>query len=70
MALQVRRVITGHDAAGRAIVKIDEVSRNLASARPGASRLRTPEISLRSNPIEERVVPDSNARQRGNHRLS
>ncbi|HSF07706.1 MAG TPA: cupin domain-containing protein [Methylomirabilota bacterium] len=37
MALQVRRVITGHDAAGRAIVKIDEVSRNLASARPGAT---------------------------------
>src|ERR671919_154908 len=27
MALQVRRVITGHDANGRAIVKIDEVSK-------------------------------------------
>ena len=37
MALQVRRVITGHDANGKAIVKIDEVSKNLASGRPGAT---------------------------------
>jgi quercetin dioxygenase-like cupin family protein len=37
MALQVRRVITGHDANGRAIVKIDEVSKNIVSSRPGAS---------------------------------
>jgi quercetin dioxygenase-like cupin family protein len=37
MGLQVRRVITGHDAKGRAVVTIDEVSRNIASSRPGAS---------------------------------
>ena len=37
MALQVRRVVTGHDADGRAIVQIDEVSQNLRSARPGAT---------------------------------
>ena len=37
MALQVRRVITGHDANGRAIVRIDEVSKNLSSGRPGAT---------------------------------
>ncbi len=37
MALQVRRVITGHDASGRAIVKIDEVSKNVSSGRPGAT---------------------------------
>jgi quercetin dioxygenase-like cupin family protein len=37
MALQVRRVITGHDASGRAIVTIDEVSKNLSSGRPGAT---------------------------------
>jgi len=37
MALQVRRVVTGHDAEGRAIVQIDEVSQNLRSARPGAT---------------------------------
>ena len=37
MALQVRRVITGHDANGKAIVKIDEVSKNATSGRPGAT---------------------------------
>ncbi|HEY0568000.1 MAG TPA: cupin domain-containing protein [Xanthobacteraceae bacterium] len=35
MALQVRRVVTGHDQNGRAIVSIDEVSKNLSSGRPG-----------------------------------
>ena len=37
MALNVRRVITGHDANGKAVVKIDEVARNVTSGRPGAS---------------------------------
>ena len=37
MALQVRRVVTGHDATGRAIAKIDEMARNLVSSRPGAT---------------------------------
>lgn len=37
MPLQVRRVVTGHDADGRAVVKIDEISRNLFSNRPGAN---------------------------------
>jgi quercetin dioxygenase-like cupin family protein len=37
MAIQVRRVVTGHDGKGRAVVKIDEVSKNVVSARPGAS---------------------------------
>ena len=37
MALQVRRVITGHDASGRAIAQIDEVSKNVSSGRPGAT---------------------------------
>jgi hypothetical protein len=32
MALQVRRVITGHDGNGRGIVKIDEVCKHLARA--------------------------------------
>jgi quercetin dioxygenase-like cupin family protein len=35
MALQVRRVVTGHDSDGRAIVSIDEMSKNLVSGRPG-----------------------------------
>jgi quercetin dioxygenase-like cupin family protein len=37
MGLEVRRVITGHDATGKAIVKIDEVAKHLASGRPGAT---------------------------------
>ncbi len=37
MALQIRRVVTGHDTSGRAIVKIDEVAKNLVSSRPGAT---------------------------------
>ena len=34
MALQVRRVVTGHDAGGRAVVKIDEIASRLSSRRP------------------------------------
>ncbi len=37
MALRVRRVITGHDANGRALVKIDEIAKNVVSGRPGAN---------------------------------
>ena len=37
MALQFRRVVTSHDASGRAIVKIDEIAKNLVSSRPGAT---------------------------------
>ena len=35
MALQIRRVVTGHDQNGRALVSIDEISKNLVSGRPG-----------------------------------
>jgi quercetin dioxygenase-like cupin family protein len=37
MTLRLRRVVTGHDANGKAIVTIDEVSRDLVSTRPGVS---------------------------------
>ena len=37
MSLNIRRVVTGHDKNGRATVKIDEVAKNVVSARPGAS---------------------------------
>src|SRR5579883_1043434 len=36
MALQLRRVVTGHDENGRAVVLIDEIATNLVSARRGA----------------------------------
>ena len=37
MAFQVRRVVTGHDARGRAIVTLDDVSKNVFVGRPGAT---------------------------------
>ena len=37
MTVKVRRVVTGHDGSRRAVVKIDEVSKNIVSNRPGAS---------------------------------
>ena len=36
MAFKVRRVITGHDANGKAVVKIDEVAKHIVQGRPGA----------------------------------
>jgi quercetin dioxygenase-like cupin family protein len=36
MTLKVRRVITGHDNSGKAIVKIDEIVNDLKVGRPGA----------------------------------
>jgi len=35
MSLQIRRVVTGHDAGGRAVVKIDDACRNVISTRKG-----------------------------------
>jgi quercetin dioxygenase-like cupin family protein len=37
MTLQIRRVVTGHDAQGRAKVEVDELAKNVISNRPGAS---------------------------------
>jgi quercetin dioxygenase-like cupin family protein len=36
MSLTIRRVVTGHDDNGRAKVTVDEVAKNVVSARPGA----------------------------------
>jgi quercetin dioxygenase-like cupin family protein len=37
MSLKVRRVVTGHDESGRAVVKIDEIAKNVSSRRKGAA---------------------------------
>jgi len=39
MTVKVRRVVTGHDAEGRAIVAIDDMPTNVVSRRPGHSSL-------------------------------
>ena len=36
MSLTVRRVVTGNDSNGRAIVAIDETAKNVVQGRPGA----------------------------------
>jgi hypothetical protein len=36
MSLTIRRVVTGHDKNGHAIVSIDENVKNVAQTRPGA----------------------------------
>jgi quercetin dioxygenase-like cupin family protein len=35
MGWQIRRVVTGHDAEGRAKIQIDEIARNVIDRRPG-----------------------------------
>ncbi len=37
MSLEIRRVVTGHTADGRAKVEVDEIAKNMISNRPGAS---------------------------------
>lgn len=37
MTLKIRRVVTGHDQNGRAVVSIDEICKNVISRRPAHS---------------------------------
>jgi quercetin dioxygenase-like cupin family protein len=37
MDLKIRRVVTGHDANGKAIVLFDEIGKEVSSGRPGAT---------------------------------
>jgi quercetin dioxygenase-like cupin family protein len=37
MTLQIRRVVTGHDSDGKAIVAIDEIAQNVVESRKGAN---------------------------------
>ena len=38
MAIKVRRVVTGHDKHGKAVVRIDDVGAHVGSSRPGMTR--------------------------------
>ena len=38
MTINIRRVVTGHDAHGKAIVRIDDVGAHVASVRPNMTR--------------------------------
>lgn len=63
MALTVRRVVTGHDANGKAIVMIDEVVSNVRSSRPGASV--APIWTTEKFPVNNDGHDDAAARQVG-----
>ncbi|HXP31621.1 MAG TPA: cupin domain-containing protein [Stellaceae bacterium] len=63
MALQLRRVVTGHDGNGRAIVKIDEISKNVVSARPGAQACVI--WTTESFPVDNAGEADAGSRKTG-----
>jgi len=63
MALQMRRVITGHDATGRAIVKIDAIVENSFVGRPGATVY--PVWSTEGFPVDNDGQDDEGLRKTG-----
>ena len=63
MPLQLRRVVTGHDANGRAVVKIDEITQNPPSGRPGRSACVV--WTTESFPVDNTGNEDAGKRQIG-----
>ena len=63
MALQLRRVVTGHDRNGRAVVKIDEISKNITSNRPGATACLV--WTTESFPVDNTGATDEGLRKVG-----
>ena len=63
MALQLRRVVTGHDDNGHAVVKIDEISKNLVSARPGSTACVV--WTTQSFPVDNTGAVDEGLRKTG-----
>ena len=63
MALKVRRVITGHDTNGKAVVKIDEIVGKLKEGRPGA--MVAPIWTTHGFPVNNDGQDDAATRQVG-----
>ncbi len=63
MTLKVRRVITGHDNSGKAIVKIDEIVHDLKVGRPGA--MVAPIWTTEGFPVNNDGHDDASTRQVG-----
>jgi quercetin dioxygenase-like cupin family protein len=63
MALQIRRVVTGHDAAGKAIVSIDDISQNAPNRRPGTEA--TLVWTTQGFPADNTGAEDASRRQVG-----
>ena len=60
MALTIRRVVTGHDDNGRAVIAIDEICRNVISRRPNHESCVV--WSTGSFPADNSVAGDGGAR--------
>lgn len=63
MTLRLRRVVTGHDKTGKAIVTIDEAVKNIGSARPGAQAAVV--WSTVGFPVDNDGLEDESARKVG-----
>ena len=63
MAFQVRRVITGHDDNGRAVVKIDEVCTHAFTGRPGATGINV--WTTEGFPVDNDGKDDAGQRKAG-----
>ena len=63
MALNLRRVVTGHDKTGKAIVTIDETVKNVMSGRPGA--LASVVWSTQGFPVNNDRSEDESSRKVG-----
>jgi quercetin dioxygenase-like cupin family protein len=61
MSLNVRRVVTGHDENGRALVLIDEISKNVVQSRPGADA--TVIWTNEGFPVDNNGAADSSTRK-------
>ena len=59
----LRRVITGHDANGKAIVLIDEISKNVFTGRPGATGLNV--WTTEGFPVDNDGKDDAGQRKAG-----
>ena len=66
MALQVRRVITGHDAEGKAIVSIDDISKNRPPRDPNNTVNETTVVwTTEGFPVDNTTTEDGGERETG-----
>jgi mannose-6-phosphate isomerase-like protein (cupin superfamily) len=63
MTMKLRRVVTGHDKDGKAIVNIDEIATNVLSSRPGQAGVVV--WSTDGHPIDNMDEYDGSKRKLG-----
>jgi quercetin dioxygenase-like cupin family protein len=63
MTLNIRRVVTGHDQSGKAVIKIDEIAKKISSGRPGQSAVVI--WSTDGHPIDNTDPYDGSERKLG-----